>query len=143
MHWTQADRAVRMIKFLSNLSRDEASEFSQLEAADLLGMNGRRFRRYGRRFEEVGEAGPPTRYTSTQAVAPSPGGHAVAPLHALGPTEIKRIREAAHVSRPVFAPYLNKSESTVEKWETGAKRSSGMALRLLTIVEKRGLEGLS
>ena len=29
--------------------------------------------------------------------------------------DIKRIREQAHVSQPVFARYLNTSESTVQK----------------------------
>ena len=38
---------------------------------------------------------------------------------------------------------LNTSESTVEKWETGAKRPSGMALKLLAIVQKHGLQVLS
>jgi len=52
----------------------------------------------------------------------------------LKPAQIKRLREANHVSQPVFARYLNTSESTVEKWETGAKRPSGMALKLLAIV---------
>jgi putative transcriptional regulator len=56
--------------------------------------------------------------------------------------EIKRIRVQAHVSQPVFARYLNTSESTIQKWETGQKRPSGMALRLLHIVEKHGLEVL-
>jgi len=56
--------------------------------------------------------------------------------------DIKRIREQAHVSQPVFARYLNTSESTVQKWETGQKRPSGMALRLLRVVEKHGLEVL-
>jgi len=37
---------------------------------------------------------------------------------------------------------LNTSESTVQKWETGQKRPSGMALRLLSVVEKHGLEVL-
>ena len=41
---------------------------------------------------------------------------------AIPPKEIKRIREGAHVSQPVFARYLNTSESTVQKWEAGAKR---------------------
>ena len=50
------------------------------------------------------------------------------------PAQIKQLREANHVSQPVFARYLNTSESTVEKWETGAKRPSGMALKLLAIV---------
>lgn len=56
--------------------------------------------------------------------------------------DIKRIRERVHVSQPVFARYLNTSESTVQKWEAGQKRPSGMALRLLRIVEKHGLEVL-
>jgi putative transcriptional regulator len=53
--------------------------------------------------------------------------------------DIKRIREHAHVSQPVFARYLNTSESTVQKWEAGQKKPSGMAVRLLSIVEKHGL----
>ena len=61
----------------------------------------------------------------------------------LTPADIKRIREAAHVSQPVFARYLNTSESTVEKWETGAKKPSGMALKLLAVVQKRGLNVLA
>jgi putative transcriptional regulator len=59
------------------------------------------------------------------------------------PRRIKRIREAQHVSQPVFARYLNTSESTVEKWESGAKKPSGMALKLLDIVEKHGLKMLA
>jgi len=61
----------------------------------------------------------------------------------IAPAQIKQLREANNVSQPVFARYLNTSESTVEKWETGAKRPSGMALKLLTIVQKHGLEILS
>jgi putative transcriptional regulator len=56
--------------------------------------------------------------------------------------DIKRIRERVHVSQPVFARYLNISESTVQKWEAGQKRPSGMALKLLHIVQKHGLEVL-
>lgn len=61
----------------------------------------------------------------------------------LGPVQIKRLRENNNVSQPVFARYLNTSESTVEKWETGAKRPSGMALKLLTIIQKYGLRILA
>ena len=57
----------------------------------------------------------------------------------LEPRQIKKIREDARVSQPVFARYLNTSESTVEKWETGAKRPSGTALKLLAVVQKHGL----
>ncbi len=59
------------------------------------------------------------------------------------PQQIKKLRERHRVSQPVFARYLNTSESTVEKWETGAKRPSGMALKLLAIVEKHGLKMLA
>jgi putative transcriptional regulator len=59
------------------------------------------------------------------------------------PARIKRIREKQRVSQPVFARYLNTSESTVEKWESGAKKPSGMALKLLDIVEKHGLKVLA
>jgi putative transcriptional regulator len=62
---------------------------------------------------------------------------------ALKPKEIKRLRERYRVSQPVFARYLNTSESTIEKWETGAKQPSGMALKLLSVVEKHGLEALA
>lgn len=61
----------------------------------------------------------------------------------LKPQQIRRIRESQNVSQPVFARYLNTSESTVEKWESGAKKPSGMALKLLAIVEKYGLEMLA
>ena len=57
MRRTEALQGVRMIKFLSILSRYEASEFSQLEAAELLGVGERTFRRWRRRFEDEGEAG--------------------------------------------------------------------------------------
>ncbi|MGA7832156.1 MAG: DNA-binding transcriptional regulator [Terracidiphilus sp.] len=61
----------------------------------------------------------------------------------LEPRRIKKIRESQHVSQPIFARYLNTSESTIEKWESGAKKPSGMALKLLDIVEKHGLKVLA
>ena len=61
----------------------------------------------------------------------------------LKPHQIKKLRERHRVSQPVFARYLNTSESTVEKWETGAKKPSGMALKLLSIVQKHGLKTLA
>ena len=61
----------------------------------------------------------------------------------IAPAEIKRLRETNKVSQPVFARDLNTSESTVEKWETGAKKPSGAALKLLSIVHKHGLQILA
>ena len=67
----------------------------------------------------------------------------LAPLPTIKPAQIKQLRERNRVSQPVFARYLNTSESTIEKWESGAKKPSGMALKLLDIVEKHGLKVLS
>ena len=61
----------------------------------------------------------------------------------LGPKQIKKLRLSNHVSQPVFAHYLNTSASTVEKWEAGAKRPSGAALKLLNVVQKHGLQILA
>ena len=61
----------------------------------------------------------------------------------LAPEQIKQLREREHVSQPVFALYLNTSESTVQKWESGNKQPSGMALKLLAVVQKHGLQVLA
>lgn len=58
---------------------------------------------------------------------------------ALGPKQIKSLRYSFKVSQPVFARYLNTSESTIEKWETGATKPTGAALKLLCVVKKHGL----
>jgi transposase len=57
MRWTEARQGVRMIKFRSVLDRYEASEFNQIEAAELLGVTERTFRRWCLRYQEDGEAG--------------------------------------------------------------------------------------
>ncbi|HJR56676.1 MAG TPA: DNA-binding transcriptional regulator [Rhizomicrobium sp.] len=60
----------------------------------------------------------------------------------IAPAGIKRLRLKYNVSQPLFARYLNTSESTVEKWETGVKQPSGVALRLLEVVQNYGLDVL-
>jgi len=62
---------------------------------------------------------------------------------ALKPNEIKKLRESQQVSQPIFAHYLNTSESTIKKWETGEKQPSGMGLRLLNVIQKHGLKVLT
>jgi len=64
-------------------------------------------------------------------------------IEKLEPQKIKAIRETAQVSQAVFAAVLNTSVSTVQKWEIGQKHPSGTALKLLHIVEKRGLEAIA
>ncbi len=57
MRRTEALQGVRMIKFLDILGRYEAAEFGQLEAAALLGVGERTFRRWRQRHEDDGEMG--------------------------------------------------------------------------------------
>jgi transposase len=57
MRRTEALQGVRMMRFLDILGRYEAAEFNQLEAAELLGVSERTFRRWQARYEEDGEAG--------------------------------------------------------------------------------------
>ena len=52
------------------------------------------------------------------------------------------MREKAKISQAVFAAYLNTSVSAVQKWEIGKKKPSGIALKLLNIVERNGLDVL-
>lgn len=56
---------------------------------------------------------------------------------------VARIRKQANVSQAVFAAQMNTSLSTVQKWETGAKHPSGIAAKLLQVVEKHGIEVLA
>ncbi len=68
----------------------------------------------------------------------------LAPVPAqISPQQIQQLRERNNVSQPVFARYLNTSASTVKQWEAGDKHPSGMALKLLSIVQKHGLEILA
>lgn len=67
----------------------------------------------------------------------------IAQTPAIGPEQIKQIRIQNQLSQPVFAMYLNTTESTVQKWESGANRPSGMALKLLNIVQKHGIKVLA
>ena len=63
-------------------------------------------------------------------------------VHEIAPRKIKALRERAHVSQAVFAAVLNTSVSTVQKWEIGDKKPSGPSLKLLNLIERKGLEVL-
>jgi len=65
------------------------------------------------------------------------------PIRPLKPSEIKAIREREHVSQTVFATYLNVTSSLVSKWERGEKKPSGASLKLLSLVEKNGLDAVA
>lgn len=67
----------------------------------------------------------------------------LAPAPPLAGDEIRAIRQREHVSQPVFAAYLNVSRNLVSDWERGIKRPGGPALRLLSIIQRKGLEAVA
>jgi putative transcriptional regulator len=64
------------------------------------------------------------------------------PVETLTAAEIRTLREDQQVSQTVFARYLNVSKNLVSDWERGVKHPGGPALRLLTIVSKKGLSAI-
>lgn len=64
------------------------------------------------------------------------------PAASLSSEEIRSIRERENVSQPVFAQYLNVSKGMVSAWERGVKSPSGPAVRLLKIVQRKGLRAI-
>ena len=58
------------------------------------------------------------------------------------PEDIRRIRTANHVSQAVFAAMLGTGKTTVQQWERGSKKPSGPALRLLDLIDRKGLAAL-
>ncbi|MDH3429455.1 MAG: DNA-binding transcriptional regulator [Gammaproteobacteria bacterium] len=64
------------------------------------------------------------------------------PVKKFSATQIRRLRTQNKASQAVFAAYLNTSPSTVQKWEQGKKKPNGPSLKLLNLIEQKGLEAL-
>jgi len=62
------------------------------------------------------------------------------PIEPMPPEKIAAIREREEVSQVVFAFYLNVTASLVSKWERGEKKPQGASLKLLNLVDKKGLD---
>ncbi len=60
----------------------------------------------------------------------------------LTPAQIISLRKKAGVSQTVFALYLNTSPSSLRQWEQGDTKPTGTALKLLNLVQDKGLEVL-
>ena len=56
---------------------------------------------------------------------------------------IKGIRLRFKASQAVSAAYLNTSPSAIQQWERGQKHPNGMALKLLSLVNSKGLQALA
>lgn len=65
------------------------------------------------------------------------------PVKRFSAVQIKGIREHSRASQKVFAAHLNTNVSTVRQWESGDKKPNGPSLKLLNLVDSRGLEVLA
>lgn len=64
---------------------------------------------------------------------------AIRPLSA---ARIRKIRRGVGVSQAVMAKLMNVSDAAIRQWERGERKPSGAALKLLTLVEEKGLSGI-
>ena len=67
----------------------------------------------------------------------------LAPVPELNPLKIRALRERECVSQPVFAYYMNVSKNLVSDWERGKRKPGGSALRLLSVIERLGIEAVA
>ena len=65
------------------------------------------------------------------------------PVKDLTGDEIRAIRERENVSQSVFAHYLNVTITSISQWERGEKKPSGPSLKLLALVQSKGLESIA
>jgi len=56
--------------------------------------------------------------------------------------KIRALRERYKLSQAVLASVLNTSLSTIRQWEIGEKHPSGPSLKLLDLLDRKGLETL-
>ena len=56
--------------------------------------------------------------------------------------KIRALRDHLQVSQAVLAAVLNTSLSTVRKWEIGDNHPSGPSLKLLNLLDRKGLEAV-
>ncbi len=56
--------------------------------------------------------------------------------------QIRQMRENLKLSQAVLAALLNTSVSTIRKWEQGDKQPSGPSLKLLNLIDRKGLEAV-
>ena len=56
------------------------------------------------------------------------------------PSQIVSLREKLGLTQAVFAAYLYVSDSAVKKWEQGATKPKGATLKLLSVVDRKGLD---
>jgi putative transcriptional regulator len=64
------------------------------------------------------------------------------PVAVFDAARIRALRERFKLSQTVLAAVLNTSPSTVRKWEGGDKCPSGPSLKLLDLLDRKGLDAV-
>ena len=65
------------------------------------------------------------------------------PVRPMKPEDIRSLRSREHVSQAVFAIHLNVSKGVVSQWERGEKQPAGASLKLLALVQEKGLDAIA
>jgi putative transcriptional regulator len=66
----------------------------------------------------------------------------IEPVPAYSPEQIRTLRDRYRISQAVMASIFNTSLSTIQKWEIGEKHPGGPSLKLLNILDRKGIEAL-
>lgn len=64
------------------------------------------------------------------------------PVPLYSPEQTRTLRDRYRISQAVLASILNTSLSTIQKWEIGEKHPGGPSLKLLNILDRKGIEAL-
>jgi putative transcriptional regulator len=68
---------------------------------------------------------------------------ALTPVRPMPAHAIRALRERERVSQAVLARYLNVTTGLISQWERGEKHPAGASLKLLSLIERRGLEAIA
>ncbi len=64
------------------------------------------------------------------------------PRKPVTPTQIRAMRERAKMSQTVFAHCLNVTPGYISQLERGEKRPTGVALAMLDVIRRKGIEAI-
>lgn len=65
------------------------------------------------------------------------------PVRTFSPSQIRALRKREQVSQTVLAHHLNMSKESVSQWERGEKHPAGASLKLLSLIERKGLAAIA
>lgn len=62
------------------------------------------------------------------------------PIRKFSPADVEALRKREEVSQAVLARHLGLSTNLISQWERGEKKPSGSALKLLSLIDKNGID---